>query len=190
MGSRKPLNPIWSRLLAFFWNFFRDRQTLIDPNNNLRGGFEGSVIFTYSNLHCRVHQRGNKLICQYWWSLTKKAKHFRGKQGKYVWCKKSCACGLKAWLSLSLWINFSPFLRFLYATCLWVFLVTLSWFETCRAANAAQVRTCIKQSKKYLINKMWISLDYKRNIHAGNVCKYDFLKKPIFNVEIIWKKLN
>ena len=79
--------------------------------------------FLFLHLQCRVHQRGNKLInWHYWWSLTKKANYYRGKQGKYVWCKKSCACGLKARLSLSLWINFSPpLLRFLYATCLWGF---------------------------------------------------------------------
>ena len=47
MGSRKTLKPIWSRLLAFF-GIFLDGWTLIDPSNNLRGGFEGSVIFTYS----------------------------------------------------------------------------------------------------------------------------------------------
>ena len=32
--------------------FFLDGWTFIDPSNNLRGGFEGSVIFTYSTMQC------------------------------------------------------------------------------------------------------------------------------------------
>ena len=39
---------------AAYWHFlyfFLDGWTLIDPSNNLRGGFEGSVIFTYSNTY-------------------------------------------------------------------------------------------------------------------------------------------
>ena len=35
---------------GIFLEFFHDGWTLIDPSNNLRGGFEGSVIFTYSTL--------------------------------------------------------------------------------------------------------------------------------------------
>ena len=47
MGSRKTFN----KSEAVNWNFlefFLDGWTLIDPSNNLRGGYEGSVIFTYS----------------------------------------------------------------------------------------------------------------------------------------------
>ena len=39
---------LYSHILVFFSNFFLYGWTLIDPSNNLKGGYEGSVIFTYS----------------------------------------------------------------------------------------------------------------------------------------------
>ena len=39
------------KLFTGIFGIFCDRLTLIDPNNNLRGGFEESVIFTYSSTH-------------------------------------------------------------------------------------------------------------------------------------------